>query len=199
MELLKGKALSLAIAQLGKDLKQTIATIEYLAKSACVEAVNTGNTTHLNKLADVTQHIGSRALMRWIAKHGPVTYDTESGTFQISDKKREAAKADIAAYTAELEKAPGFVAAAKPSDGNPFKGMDLTARVKSLIKQAKEVMADPERKDAEGNNFAILSQLETLIANAPVKISATAGKPESKPKHGKVRKLTAETETVATA
>lgn len=209
MELLKGKALKVEIGAIRKDGKLLTARIEHAAKSACVEAVNTRNTSAINMLADATKDIGSRALIRWLDKHGPVKWDKDAdnaltgtkGAFVLNEKKYEAAKADVEAYAAQLDEAPTYIAAQAKSDSNPFTGLDFTARLKSLIKQADAIKADPDKAAAEGNDFQLLETVRMIVNGATVKVSATAQAPAPKPKSGKGKhvKLTAATETVATA
>lgn len=209
MELLKGKALKVEIGKIGKDGKLLTARIEHAAKSACVEAVNTRNTSAINMLAHVTKDIGSRALMRWIEKHGPVKWDKDAdnsfsgkkGAFVLNEKKYEAAKADIDAYTEELAKSPTYVAEQAASDSNPFTDFDLRARLISLLKKADDVAKDEARKGKATDDLTGLEGLRGFIASLPVRVSKEAKAPVAKPTSGKGKhvKLTAATETVATA
>ena len=204
-KLISGKALTLRIGALKKNAKAWTAEIEFLAKSACVECVNTRNTSSINRLADATKDIGSRALMRWIAKHGPVTWDTEKKQFVLSDTKHKAMSEDVEAYEAELNKAPSYTAEAKESDSNPFTSYNFEARLKSFYEDAVKRSKDVDRKgkkDKKGNkdNFDGLSKFVSWYTQQPVKMERTVSKkPVAKAKHGKVRKLTAATETVASA
>lgn len=196
--LIKGKELTLRIGALAKQGKAMVKEIEFLAKCACVEAVATRNCNSINRLRDATRDIGGGALMLWIKKHGPVTYDKASDKFVLNDKKHEAAKEKGEAYQTELEAAKSYAEAAPASMKNPLK-FDLDDAVRALIKRAERAMAEAEQ-DAEAQvDVKSLPKLIEFAATLPIKVKATAGKPAPKSKSSKGRTLTAETETVATA
>lgn len=198
-KLLSGKELKIAIGTLKKDAKGWVARIEHLAQSACVEAAKSGNCTAINLLADATKDIGSRAVMRWLEKHGPVKWDKDEDAFVMSDKKYEKAHADVAAYTAEIAKADSYAKAAKPSDSNPFM-FDLNDAIHGLVKRTEGAKAKATEEGATVSiDEATYAKLIELASSLPVKVKATAGTKAPKPKSSKGRTLTAETETVATA
>lgn len=202
--LIKGAELKKAIGQLKKDAKGWVARIEHLAQSACVEAVATRNCSAINMLADATKEIGSRAVMRWLEKHGPVKWDKEENKFLMSDKKHEAMKAKGEEYAKELAASKSYVQEQTKADSNPFVEFDLRSRIASLIKQAEAKQADDNRKTeatqaGKADDFTGLTELKAMLATLPVKVSATAGKTAPKSKSGKGVTLTAATETVATA
>lgn len=193
-KLLSGKELKLAIGTLKKDAKGWVARIEHLAQSACVEAAKSGNCTAINMLADATKDIGSRAVMRWLEKHGPVKWDKDADEFVMSEKKYQKAHADVPAYTAEIAKAEGYAKAAKPSDSNPFT-FDLDNAIRGLLKRSENAKARATEEGASVTiNEATFAKLVELAISLPVKVKATA---DSKASKG--RTLTAATETVASA
>lgn len=200
--LIKGKALTLRIGALAKNAKDMVAEIHYLAQCACVEAVETRNVTKINKLYEACRDVGVNPLMRWLAKHGPVSWNMTEQTFEFNEDKRKIAEEKGEAYATELSETP-VLTEQKKSDVNAFIAFDLEQRIKSIIAQAEAKQADADRKgktdkNGKADSFALLTELKTILALAP---SKTAKAPVAKAKSGKVKhvKLTAATETVATA
>lgn len=198
-KLLSGKELKLAIGTLKKDAKTWVARIEHLAQSCCVEAAKSGNCTAINMLADATKDIGSRAVMRWLEKHGPVKWDKDADEFVMSEKKYEKAHADVPAYAAEIAKAEGYAKAAKPSDSNPFT-FDLNDAIRSLVTRTNTAKAKASEDGATVTvDETVFAKLVELANSLPVKVKPIAENKASKPKSSKGRTLTAATETVASA
>lgn len=201
-DLIKGKALTLRIGALAKNAKAMVQEIHYLAQCACVEAVETRNVSKINALHKACRDIGVNPLMRWLAKHGPVTWDIAEQTFKFNEDKRKAAEEEGEAYAERLAETP-VLTEQKKSDVDAFIAFDLEQRIKSIIAQAEAKQADADRKgktdkNGKADSFALLTELKTILALAPSK-TAKAPVAKAKSSKGKHVKLTAETETVATA
>lgn len=196
--IIKGKELTVRIGTLAKNGKAMVKEIEFLAKCSCIEAVATRNCNSINRLRDATRDIGGGALMLWIKKHGPVSYDKEADKFVLHDKKQEEAKAKGEAYKTELEAAKSYAEAAPQSIKNPLK-FDLNDAVRALIKRAQRAETEAADDAKAEVDVTSLPKLIEFAATLPIKVKATADKAASKSKSGKGRTLTAETETVATA
>lgn len=182
------------IVALEKSAKTMVNEIEFLARSACAIAVKSGNVTPINRLAIATKDVGSRALIRWLDKNGPVKWDKDAinpvdktkGAFVSHEKKMNAAKElGEDAYAAKLAETPTYVAEQAKSDSNPFTDYDLYQAVKRELAKADKIAADTERKGKTNDNLAGLEGLRGLFNSWPVPVAKEAKAPIAKAKSGK--------------
>lgn len=198
MDIIKGKELTMRIGALAKQGKAMVKEIEYLAKCACIEAVETRNCNSINRLREATKDIGGGALMLWIKKHGPVKYNKDEDKFELHDTKQKEMKEKGEAYKTELNSAKSYAADAPAFIKNPLK-FNLDDAVRALIKRAERAAKEAEEDEKAEVDVKSLPKLIEFANTLPTRIAATAGKAAPKSKSGKGVSLTAETETVATA
>lgn len=166
--LLKGKDLTKAIDELSKSATAMLAKIHHLAASACAEALELRNANAINRLDVACEHVGGRALRRWLAKHGPVKWDSEKAKFVLSDEKCEKLDEeyeDANEYGEELATGASPTSEAKASDTNPFKPFDTSAMLAS-IKRRYDDLTDEQKADPR-NNFANIEAILELYAKTP--------------------------------
>lgn len=165
--LLAGKTLGKRIEALAKTADEIKKEVHLLACSVCVEAVATGNLTHLMQFDKAVEHIGRRQVRRWLAKHGPVKWDTKEERFVFAETKRnEAIEKGTEAYGNELFTGPTYDQEATASDTDPFKAFDLPAILRGIAKR-KDNLEDPN--DAR-HDFTGLDKLIELVNALPVKV-----------------------------
>lgn len=176
--LYKGAKLKSALAVLLKTGEELREEIHLIACSVCVEAITTGNLTHLLQLDAATANLGQRELRRWLAKHGPVKWDTKQKRFVFADAKREAAVEEGSeAYGSRLLDGPTYVEEATETDADPFKAFDIPSMLRSIAKRRDNV-EDPS--DAR-HDFTGLDELYELVNKLPVKIKPKADKKAKAP------------------
>lgn len=166
--LLKGAALTKEIDAIGKSATQMLARIHHAAASACAEALELRNCNAINRLDKACEHVGGRALRRWLAKHGPVTWDSEAKKFVLSNDKCEELDEEFDSseeYGEELATGASPTEEAKPNDSNPFQKFDTNALLAN-IKRKYEALTDEQKADPR-NNFANIDKILELYGKTP--------------------------------
>lgn len=149
--ILKGKALADEIKAIAKDAKAFEARLHIACASVCAEAIATGNLTHLMQLDAAVEHVGRRAVRRWLAKHGPVSWDNEAKAFKFNETKRkEAIDKGVDAYGKELLAAPTYTAEATKSDTDPFTAFDVFAMLERIVAKGDAVDLSDARHNVNG-------------------------------------------------
>jgi hypothetical protein len=165
--LLAGKTLGKRIEALAKTTSELQKEIHLIACSVCVEAVATGNLTHLMQFDKAVEHTGRRQVRRWLAKHGPVKWDTKEERFVFSDVKRaEATTKGTEVYGKELLTGPTYIDEATASDTDPFKAFDLPAILNAIIKRKDNIEDETDAR----HDFTGLDKLVELVKSLPPKV-----------------------------
>ena len=141
--LLKGKALAKAIKSIAATSKELQKNIHLVAMSVCVEAVNTGNLTHMIHFDAAVEHVGRRAVRRWLDKHGPAKWDVKESTFKFDDARRKKIVAMGAdKYAESLAAGPSYIDETTKADTDSFHAFDVLGILKSIVRKHDKV-ADP--------------------------------------------------------
>lgn len=137
--LLTGKDLTAAIKKLVTDAKELTARLHLIAVSCCREAVETGNLTHMIDFDKAVEHVGRRAIRRWLDKHGPAKWNTKEKTFTFVPERREKAKALGNEYAKGLFNGPTYIDETTEQDTDPFTSFDVFALLQGIIRKHDRV------------------------------------------------------------
>lgn len=170
LTLLKGKALSAEIKAIAKDAKTLQKRLHSVAVSVCVEAFETGNLTHMMQFDTAVEHIGRRAMRRWLDKHGPAKWDTKEKKFTFVQARRDAIKEKgVEDYAEELFDGPDYVAESTASDTDSFHAFDVLTMLKSIVRRHDKVtdVNDPRHHfDGYDKVVALAAEIEGARASA---------------------------------
>lgn len=173
-----GKIIKAMSAAYGKASKALHHQLAIYAASCIMHAVQHGQITPtLNMLNDMGDALRKETMVKWLVTFGPFnvvdkTGEDETGkkakgkTLGYDAKKATLLKAKLkknaVTFGSELVKLP-FYKWEKPAD--PFKGFDLEAQIKALLKRAESVEKDETKAKHKDTDLSMLPALRSFIRN----------------------------------
>ena len=152
---------------ISKSVKRLQDQLHIAVCSVILHAVEHGNSTPTNNLFNAVgagkgAALRTNAMKLFVLEAGPFTYNDETKAFELDKERAKAERAKFEAAPAEYVKA---LAATPWNEAKPqaeFKGFDLKAEVKKLVKKAETTAKKHANDERCKVDEAVLNQLKAV-------------------------------------